>query len=173
MTNGGKRPGAGRKPGSLNQKTIIEQMEADELRERVKKVSSMLITNQIGLAAGQTFLYKIRKVVEKNDEGKVTKITKLKPELVVDQREIEEYLGGLVENGNLDDEKATFYFLTTKEPDSHAINTLLDRAYGRAPQESKIDLTTKGESLNKIYNDKQIESIARRAIPLRESKGKK
>jgi hypothetical protein len=40
----------------------------------------------------------------------------------------------------------TYYFLTTKVPDSRTISDMLDRAMGKAPQE--IDITTDGESIN-------------------------
>ena len=53
-----------------------------------------------------------------------------KPELVTNTETIEAYLAGELENTNAD-----YYFMSAKDPDNHAIDSLMNRVFGR-PKES-------------------------------------
>ncbi|MCX6822232.1 MAG: hypothetical protein NTW30_05660, partial [Candidatus Aenigmarchaeota archaeon] len=72
------------------------------------------------VAKGLTFLYRITTT---------KKGIKSKPELVRDTATIEAYLAD-----ELDEEEDEYYFMSTKEPDTKAIDSLLDRVHGKPKQ---------------------------------------
>ena len=146
---GGKRDGAGRKEGSQNSNTVADNIVKAEFRERVLKSMDVLINSQMNLAQGCQLLFKIKK----SRKGEETK-----PELITRQSEIEDYLAG-----EYDNEDEVYYFITTKVPDNKAIDSLIDRVFGKAPQ--SIDLTSKGERIglfdyvkNKMDKEKENEN---------------
>lgn len=125
MARGGARPGAGAPKG--HRPKTLEKLEALKLfKDRVVRLADRLANAQVSLATGLTFLYVIRTV-----DGK-----RQKPELVEDQETIEAYLEGELEG--LEDE---YYYITTKEPNNQALDSLLNRTFGK-PTES-IELSGK------------------------------
>lgn len=148
MANGGKRPGAGRKPGSKSQATLEKEKVLGEVRQRIMQNAQRILNSQLSVANGQQFLYKIEKELVIGPKGGKSYKSK-KPELVTAQWEIEAYLDGLVENGdaqNDQDPGATYYYLTTKEPNNQAIDSMFNRAFGK-PTES-LELSGKdGEAI--------------------------
>lgn len=124
---GGARVGGGRKAGGMNAKTKELKFFEEELRQRVLKTMHPLLDAQFNLAKGCTYLYVIRTEVGPKG-GRV----KLPPELVTNAAEIEEFLAGSFE-GSQDE----YYYLTTEKPDNKAIDSLLDRTFGRAVQAVK------------------------------------
>lgn len=140
MNKGGKRPGAGRKKGSKSQKTLDREKVLAELRERIMKTANLLFDSQISIARGVQFLYKIEKELVIGPKGG-KKYVSSKPKLVTEQWEIESYLEGKLEDGDENDENdpnATYYFITAKEPDNRALDSLLDRAFGKSTQRTEI-----------------------------------
>lgn len=140
MARGGKRSGAGRKKGSKSKATLEKEAVLAAFRQRVMSHADLLFNAQFTAARGQTYLFKIEKELQIGPKGG-KKYIRSKPKLVTELWEIEAYLEGLVEEGDMDDEDdpaATYYFLTTKDPDSRAADSLLDRAFGKSAQE--IDL---------------------------------
>lgn len=136
--NGGKRPGAGRKPGSLSKKTKDIKIVEEEMKQRVLKGTQSLLDAQFSLANGCSYLY----VIEKDKKG-VDK----KPELVTDRFTIERYLSGELKGDG------KYYYITTEKPSSNAIDSLLDRTFGRPTQ--KTELTGKdGTAFRIVYEDK-------------------
>lgn len=140
MAKGGKRPGAGRKKGSKDKKTLEREAVLKAFNQRTMLAADRLWSAQAGLAMGSTYLYKIEKEWVKTGTSKAGKengfFRKLKPELVVNQMEIESYLQGLIEEGNEDDDQdpgATYYFITTKDPDNRALDSMIDRSLGKTP----------------------------------------
>ncbi len=134
--NGGKRKGSGRKKGGENQATKVKRATLKQFQDRVTKVVDILFDSQMTLARGQTFLYKIEKEKVVGPKGGVS-YRKQRPVQVIDQREIEDYLEGLITEGDEDDDKdpnATYYYITAKEPDNKAIDSMLDRTFGKATQ---------------------------------------
>lgn len=136
----------GRPKGRKNSKTIEKEIIKKHFDERILRATDSLIDAQLSLARGQTFLYKIEKEWVKTGESKNGKEQgywrSLKPKLVENTHEIESYLEGLTDEGDVDDDQdpgATYYFLTTKEPNNMAIDSLHNRVHGK-PKES-IDVT--------------------------------
>ena len=140
---GGARTGAGRKSGSKNPATLERNKVLEAMRQRIMGKADFLLDKQFQLARGQQFLYKIEKEFIKTGElknGKDKGYWKNKrPKLVTDEWEIRAYLENLVDkaNGDIEDEfdpAATYYFITTKEPSNQALDSMLDRTFGRATQ---------------------------------------
>lgn len=136
----------GRPKGAKSKSTLVKEVVKKDFDERVLRLNDRLINAQASLALGQTFLYKIEKEWIKTGEKKNGEengyFRNLKPKLVTAQWEIESYLERLAENnGTLDDEndpEATYYFLTTKEPDNKAIDSLRDRTFGKAKEHIEV-----------------------------------
>ena len=141
-THGGKREGAGRKEGSISKKTKEQKIVEEEFRQRVLKSMSELINSQMSLAKGCHYLFKIETKKWKDKKGN-WKEEKKKPKIVESQNIIESYLAG-----ELDNEDNDYYFISTDKPDNRALDSLIDRVFGKAPQ--AIDVTSKGEKLEQV-----------------------
>jgi hypothetical protein len=140
---GGRRKNSGRAKGSLNKATLEKKAVEAEFKQRILYQAQGLFNAQSLIAQGQQFLYKIEKYKEVGAKGGVKWIAK-KPKLVTSEWEIREYLDNLVDlaNGDLEDEynpADTYYFITTKEPNNQAIDSMLDRVFGKARQTIGLD----------------------------------
>ncbi len=122
----------GRPKGSKSQKTIEREIALKELRDRVVRSYSSLLNSQMAIAHGLTFLY----VIRTNKKGQ-----RSKPELVKSQATIEAFLADELDN---DDEE--YFFMSTERPDNKAIDSLLDRTFGKAQQ--NMDVTSDGKALS-------------------------
>lgn len=131
---GGTRPGAGRKKGALSPQTIQKVAALQNFRNRVAKNVDKLFNAQLDLAVGEKYL------MVKRTEG-TGKDRKSWTEIVTDPQMIVEYLDDTLEN----DDKH-FYFMTTKPASNMAIDSLLDRTFGKAQSNVKLE----GDSENPI-----------------------
>jgi len=130
MTNGGKRPGAGRPKGRQGKKTLEQLAVAEAFNQRVLKQADQLFNAQLGLAVGSVRIFRVEE--SKDKDGK----TKREHVPVTDVCEIKEVLdenGG--ESGVVND---TYYLITAVIPDNRAIDSMLNRAIGK-PKDS-VDL---------------------------------
>lgn len=139
INKGGAVPGAGRKPGQKSAATIERDEALRQFRERVAGNVHKLFNAQMDKAIGEKYLMCVRTI------GKGAKARR-ETIIVEDVEIIKAYLDDTLDTG---DDK--YYFMTTKPADNHALDSLLNRAFGK-PQES-IDLTSKGDKINrpKIY----------------------
>lgn len=128
MKAGGKRIGAGRPKGVVSDEKKAQQEAFRDLKLSVLRVQKGLLNAQVGVAKGLTFLYVIRTETIKGKQ------VRSKPELVTNTDTIEAYLAE-----ELEDEENEYYFMSTKEPDTKAIDSLLDRVHGRARQNIGLD----------------------------------
>jgi hypothetical protein len=153
----------GRPKGTKSAVTLEKEAVLKVFRERVMRSADILFNSQMSLARGQQFLYKIEKEFIKTPKGGYYR--NKKPRIVTNQEEIELYLEGAIKNGDMDcdyDPASTYYFLTTKEPNNQAAESLLDRALGKSVQITELtgkdgkDLIPSSES--KAETDKAIES---------------
>ena len=158
---GGRRPGAGRPKGAKSWQTVEkEQIRAekvaeiqkineeiakgmplgfkrkgytpsevilasdveDEFKQRIAFSAHKLMNAQMSLALGTQFLYKR---VQTWEEGKKEPV--YKHVLVNDPTEIRQFLDDpMMTNGE------DYYYISTKEPDQKAIDSMLDRLLGKA-----------------------------------------
>jgi hypothetical protein len=127
--NGGKRKGSGRPKGAINKKTLEQKIIKDALIQRVLNNNQALLNAQFSLAYGCSYLY----CITTDKKG-----VRSKPELIQDIDTIERYLSGELE----DTDKESYYYITTEKPNAYVIDSLLDRAHGKAQQ--SIDHTNDG-----------------------------
>lgn len=150
----------GRPKGSKSQATLEREAVLEAFRQKAMQSADVIFHSQLTLARGYSYLYKIKKKKVIGPRGGVSYVAQ-KPELVTAQWEIEAYLLGLVEEGDLDDEydpAATYYYIVTKDPNNQAADSLLDRTFGKASQSIaltgenggpvKVDITSQ---LAKVY----------------------
>lgn len=132
----------GRPKGSKTKVVLERDAIMRAYKQRVMQSADVLLNAQLTLAKGMTHLYKIEKYYK--GRGKDKKLIHKKPKLVTDDWEIKAYLNGILEDGELEDPADTYYFITTKNPDNRALDSMLDRAFGKASQ--SIDLTSEGKA---------------------------
>lgn len=137
---GGARPNSGRPVGKLLPKTLDRLKVERELKQKIMNSAGRLYRAQMGLAVGSQMLYKIV-------EGKK------KPQLVKEHKEIEAFLAGEYE-----DSPDEFYFLTTEKPENKAIDSLMDRTFGKAVQRTELS-GANGEPLEITLNTKETKAV--------------
>lgn len=133
---GGARQGAGRPKGSENESTKRKRIALEKLEERILKNVDRMFNAQMKLAEGCTFLYK----VETDEKGK-----KRPAQLVTDPEEIKAYLDEEV------DDPDCYYYISTQKPDNRALDSLQNRAFGRATEHK--DITTGGKPIGKVLDE--------------------
>jgi len=132
MAKGGKQPGAGRPKGRKDDKTLKKEAIFKAVQDRIMRNAQRILDRQLALSEGCSYLMKMT----------TTNKGKKKVAIVTDPSVITKYL-----DGTLDDEKEDkeYYYITADKPDNKALQDLLDRAFGKAPQ--SIDHTTKGDAI--------------------------
>lgn len=125
---GGARPGAGRPKGSMNEATKRRMAIKQVFQDRVARNADRLFNAQFNLAVGEQYLMHRHKVGTGNKERTVV-------EVVDDLNTIKEYLDGTLADGD----GSEYFFINTKPANGMAIDSLLDRAFGKA--DSKVENT--------------------------------
>lgn len=164
--------GGGRPKGKRSAATLEKEAILRAYRQRVMGITDDLLNSQLILARGMTYLYKIEKEEVIGPKGGKS-YRKKKPELVTDQWELEQFLENKIGDTYNDDPgnpAATYYFLTTKDPDPRAIEDMMNRTYGKSIQ--AIDLNPPDEKYDD-FEEEQIEKIAKRFIKTRNTTSKK
>lgn len=151
MAKGGKRPGAGRPKGRKDNATLEKERVLEAMRQRIMGKADDLLNAQFSLAQGNHYLFRID--TETDSKGKRTKG---KPELVTDPEEIRDYL----DQGPALNTETEYYFMTTATPDNQAINSLMDRTFGRPTQSVEVDQTSTNLNFNTDVNvDEESKAI--------------
>lgn len=138
--NGGVRPGAGRPKGSMNEATKVRMAAKIEFQRRVARHADELFHSQFDLAKGEKYL------MVKRVEGEGNK-RKTWVEVVTDVQTIKDYLedDGATLNRDAGEE---YYYMTTKAANNLALDSLLNRAFGKA--EESLDITSGGEQVGNL-----------------------
>jgi hypothetical protein len=124
--HGGSRPGAGFPKGQKKVKTLEKIAIQKALAERVMAKADILHNAQFSVAIGSTYIYRVEE--EEDEKGKI----KVRHVLVTEPDEIKMVLdetagaSGPVQGG--------YYIITTEKPDTRAIDSMLDRTFGRPTQ---------------------------------------
>ena len=162
MLRGGFRPGSGRKLGKKSLKTLKKDRIKEAVNQRIFKIAENLIEAQTILALGHISIYEKIKNKDKSRKDKFI--------LIEDEELVKEILsktggmGGIIEN--------KFYVIALTKPDNQAINSLLDRAFGRAQQslEAEID-TNLTINLLKYNGDNNTPPISAPGLPTPDTTG--
>ncbi|CAB4151666.1 hypothetical protein UFOVP585_30 [uncultured Caudovirales phage] len=117
---GGARKGAGRPPGKQTERVRLAHEAKNRMMQRIHQNADRLVNAQLQLAIGCTYLFKRMKL----SNGVWTRYN-----LVKDLGEITQYMDGDFE----DDSSVVYVMLTADKPDAKAIDSMLDRGFGRAP----------------------------------------
>ena len=136
MAHGGKRENAGRKKGIRNIKTLERVKVFAVYQQRILRIADNLFNAQLSLALGLAYLYRVEKI-------------KKKVELITDEETIRAYLEGEIKSN----ERFEYYFITVKEPNLKAIESLLDRTFGKPTQ--SIDISSQGRPIPLLGNTRQ------------------
>lgn len=123
---GGKRQNSGRPKGSENPATKKKREALKEFKRRVRKNIDKLFNSQMSLAQGCSYLFCIRTIKKGKESKRIT-------EKVEDPETIKAYL-----DGDLDGNEDEWYFISTDKPDNKAIDSMLDRVFGRAVQRNEL-----------------------------------
>ncbi len=129
----GRPFGTGRK----HNKTLEREKVAEEVNQRVFKIAQGLVNAQAAVAKGVQILYRVDS--HKTATGKVIEE---KPVIVTDPEEINAYIDSLHTGEGVNDE-STYYYITTKEPQNQAVDSLLNRALGKPKETMEIQGSTK------------------------------
>lgn len=124
MARAGNVHKGGRPKGSKTKATLEKEKVLAVYRQKIMRNAGILFRSQLHLSTGVSYLYKW-------ERGKA------RPTLVTDQKEIEEYIIREQEPERKTekvDKNAAYYFITTERPDGKAIDSMLDRTFGKATQ---------------------------------------
>jgi hypothetical protein len=130
------RKNNGRKAGSINKATADSKLAKKLFVDRVNKNVDKLFNSQLDLAIGEKYLMVVRTIGTGSKQRRET-------EVVTDIDIIKQYL-----DESLDDTDEEFYFMTTKPANNQALDSLLNRSFGK-PKES-LDVTSGGEPLKAL-----------------------
>lgn len=142
---GGKRPGAGRRPGSQNEATKQRAAVKQAYQERIAANADRLFNSQFNLATGEHYLMWRHKTGSGAKERTVV-------EVVTDPEIIKQFINEEL-NQSGDDE---WYFLSTKPANGMAIDSMLDRAFGKAEANLNLDGELKGNLTVQLVNYEDI-----------------
>lgn len=150
--NGAK---GGRPKGVKNAATLERDAVMAAWKQRVYHFADNLLDSQMTLARGQMFLYRIDKEYVITGKGKGF-WRKMRPVQVGDEEEIRNFMDKEADgtNPSEDDSESgsSYYYITAKEPSNQAIDSMLDRAAGRAVATTQIQGHDGGALEVKIVN---------------------
>ena len=126
--------GGRNKRGIKNKSTIDREKVLQLAKDIVAGRTRRLIDTQTLLAMGTIKVFVIR--YEMIGKKKVAK----KPELVTGEEQIINALHYEYADGESPNDNDEYYFVTTKDPDNQAINSLLDRTYGRSTENKVVSI---------------------------------
>lgn len=128
MAQGGKREGAGKKKGIPQKRTLEKLAVLSAFRQRVMTHADNLFHAQYAKAVGSIQIFRIDEI--EIGEGKTKKVHTL----VTETEEIKAVLDATA-NG---ESTEGVYFVTEIPPDNKAIDSMLDRTFGKAQQSIEI-----------------------------------
>lgn len=128
---GGKRPGAGRKRGTLNPSTITKEQAREALRQIVLAEIKELVGAQIAQAKGLSYM-----VVRQKSTGKFLRVAEKQAEKLNTDEEIIE--------------------IWEKDPSTPAFTDLMNRAIDKPKeQEQEIKLTGEADLIAALYEGRK------------------
>lgn len=145
-TWGGKRPGAGKPKGKKTKAVLDREAAAKAFKERVAIHANELFNAQKDLAVGEKYLMVIKTIGSGAKQRRETSI-------VTDPETIKQFL-----DEELEDTDTEYYFMTTKPANNMALDSLLNRSFGKA--EEKVNLEHSGAIKTNEYDPKLASEYA-------------
>ena len=132
-----------RKPRGLSKATITREQALLNVQQTIIERSMKLAYAQSMLGLGTIRVYRIDSHYEQF--GKTKKLVKHKPVIVDDDDEITAVLDHEYSGASSPDTETQFYFVEVQEPNNTAIDSQLNRVFGKARE--SIDVTSNGQSI--------------------------
>lgn len=149
MARGGKRPGAGRKPGTFNKSKLERMAVVNAFNQRILDQADALFNAQLTLAVGSVMVYRVEESQGSKGQQKREHI------LVTSREEIREVLDGIESGcGTVGD---SYYFVTSVAPDNRALDSLLNRGLGKPVETHIVDQKALAEASAKIVAERLVE----------------
>ena len=144
--------------------TLTKEAVMREMQERILARTMKLTNAQSMLGLGTIKVFRIDAHYE--NFGRVRKLVKEKPVIVTDDEEIinvldHEYNDGPDPN-TYDDEYPKFYFVETKDANNSAIESQLNRVFGKAME--KVDITSAGSKVAPVIIGMRIIDNSNRVV---------
>ena len=129
---GGKLPGAGRPKGPRSLAKMTKAEAKERFISRVQQNVDTLFNAQLSLAKGEQHLF----VKYHTGEGKDRRAH---IDIVTDPETISQYLTDDGYALNKESGEDEYYFISTRPANNQAIDSLLNRAFGKAPEKIEIE----------------------------------
>ena len=146
MARAGTIHKGGRPKGSKSPRTIERDEYLNAIKDRGAKMAQQLLGSQALIAHGTHTLMRIDETTTYRDTGRMdkkgnpvkNKYTTREFKVVTNPEEIEKVLNEFedVDGAGVVDEK--YYFVTHKEPQNQAIDSILNRTFGRPTESIEI-----------------------------------
>ena len=129
-TNGGKRVGAGRPAGSKNKATLEQKAVLDAFNQRVMAKAEALFNAQLTLALGSMKVFRIDETEGEGGKKKREHVHVTNPNEIKALLDEHDGMSGVVDG--------VYYYFADILPDNKAIESMLNRAVGKAPEKAEV-----------------------------------
>ena len=144
--------GGKNKKGKKNKSTIEREKVLELAKDIIAKRTKKLIDTQSMLAIGCIKIFVIHTYYE--GSGKNRRKMKSKPELITNDREIAMVLDHEFGDGEDPSNEDEYYFVMTAEPQNVAIESLLNRTFGKATENKNLTIDKgMGELLDELEDE--------------------
>lgn len=123
-------------------KGLVKSAIKKAFDQRVMQVANPLFNAQARLAMGLSYLFRVDKYEARTGKGQDVNIEyRKKPAVIVtDSNEIKEYIDNISQGKTYhEDDECEYYYIHTVKPDNQAIDSMLNRTFGRAKETIEID----------------------------------
>ncbi len=129
--------GGTNKKGTKNRATIDREQELERFKNMTAGRTKTIWSTQMVRAMGAIQVFRID--TETIGEGKNAKRIRSRPVLVTDLEEIINALDFEYAHGENPSDDDRYYFVMSKEPSDKAIDSLLDRTFGKAKESMAVE----------------------------------
>ncbi len=159
MPRGGKRENAGAPKGTIQRRSLEKSAVVRALRERTMAHADNLFNAQLTKAVGSVMVFRVDEEEIGNGKTKRVHIHITNPDEI--KRVLDENEGGA---GKVGDD---YYFVTNIPPDNKAIDSMLDRTFGKATQPVEVSDISEDRAVQiaqDVYAQLLKEGFAEKAV---------
>lgn len=125
--HGGPRPNSGRPKGKKNPDTLLKEAVLAEYRQKVMAKADQLLTAQMALALGSVECFIVEHYKDIDGRTKKRHVRVDDPELMANILDDPELIQG-----------DNYVFVNVVKPDTKTLDSMLDRAFGKATQINEL-----------------------------------